>query len=91
MTAQFIGMTLSPNVFNAALFSFSGLVTGSSFMWIIGSGVMTIFFHKGLTKNQEIGNTLARVFRNIWELGQLRDIKFGKNISFEILMNAAKC
>ena len=52
---------------------------------------MTIFFHKGLTKNQEIGNTLARVFRNIWELGQLRDIKFGKNISFEILMNAAKC
>ena len=58
---------------------------------IIGSGVMTIFFHKGLTRNQEIGNTLALVFLSIWRLGRARDTKFDRNISYEMLMNAAKC
>ena len=58
---------------------------------IIGSEVMTIFFHKGLTRNQEIRNTLAWVFPNIWRLERVRDTKFGTNISYDMLLNDAKC
>ena len=46
------------NFFNVLLFFLSSLVTFPSFMSIItGSGVMTISFYKGLTKNLKIGNT----------------------------------
>ena len=58
---------------------------------ITGSGVRTILFCKGLTRNQEIKNTLACVFPNIWRLGQVRDTKFGTNVSNKILLNAAQC
>ena len=58
---------------------------------ITGSGVMAIFFYKGLTRNPEIGNTPIWVFSNIWRLGQIRDTKFGTNVSNKILLNAAKC
>ena len=58
---------------------------------ITGSGVMTIFFDKGLTRNPEMGNTTVRVFPNIWRLEQVRDIKFGTNVSNEMLLNATKC
>ena len=39
----------------------STLVTGPSFIVniITGSGVMTIFFYKGLTRNPEIENTIV--------------------------------
>ena len=33
---------------------------------ITGSGVMTIFFYKGLTRNPEIWNTTVWVLPNIW-------------------------
>ena len=42
---------------------------------------MTIFFYKGVTRNLEIGNTSVWVFSNIRRLGQVRDTKFGKNVS----------
>ena len=58
---------------------------------ITGSGVRTILFCKRLTRNQEIKNTLACVFPNIWRLGQVRDTKFGTNVSNKILLNAAQC
>ena len=51
---------------------------------------MAIFFYKGLTRNAEIRNTLAWVLSNIWRLGQVRDTKFGTNVSYEMLLNAAK-
>ena len=54
---------------------------------ITGSGVMAICFIRDL----EIGNTPVWVFPNIWRLGQVRDTKFGMNISNKILLNAAKC
>ena len=57
---------------------------------ITGSGIMTISFCKGLTKNPEIGNTLVWVFPNIWRLGQIMDIKFGTNVSNRMLLNVAK-
>ena len=56
-----------------------------------GSGIMTIFSYKGLTRNPEIGNTLVCVFSNIPRLGRGRDTKFGTKVPEEILLNAAKC
>ena len=44
---------------------------------ITGSGIMTIFFYKGLTRNPEIGNTAVWVLPNIWRLGRVMDTKFG--------------
>ena len=58
---------------------------------ITGSGIMTIFFYKGLTRNPEIGNTPVWVLPNIWRLGQVMDTKFGTNVSNRMLLNAAKC
>ena len=56
-----------------------------------GSGVMTIFVYKRLTRNTEIGNTPFWVLPNIWRLGRARDTKFGKNVSNKLLLNATKC
>ena len=58
---------------------------------ITGSGVMTIFFYKGLTINPEVQNTTVWVFLNIWRLRRVRNTKFGRNISNKMLLNAAKC
>ena len=58
---------------------------------ITGSGAMTIFFYKGLTRNPEIRNTLLCVLPNIWRLGQVGDTKFCTNIFNKLLLNAAKC
>ena len=49
------------------------------------SEVMTIFFYKGFTRNPEIENTAVWVLPNIWRLGELRDTKFGINVSNENL------
>ena len=57
---------------------------------ITGSGIMTIFFYKGLTRNPEIGNTHVWVFPNIWRLGRVMDTKFGTNVYNRMLLNAAK-
>ena len=58
---------------------------------ITGSGVMTIYFYKGLTRNPEIGNTPAWVFPNIWRLGRVMDIKFGTDVTNQMLENDGKC
>ena len=57
---------------------------------ITSSGVLTISFYKGLTGNSEIRNTPVLTLLNIWRLGQVRNIKFGTNISNKMLLNAAK-
>ena len=57
---------------------------------ITGSGIMTIFFYKGLARNPEIGNTPVWVLPNIWRLGRVMDTKFGTNVSNRMLLNAAK-
>ena len=54
------------------------------------SGVMTIFFYKGLTRNPEIGNTHIWVFPNIWRLEWVMDTKFDTNVSNRMLLNDAK-
>ena len=55
---------------------------------ITGSGVITIYFYKGLTRNPEIGNTPVSVLPNIWRLGQVGDTIFGKDVSNEMSLNA---
>ena len=57
---------------------------------ITGSGIITIFFYKGLTRNPEIGNTPVWVLPNIWRLEQVMDTTFSANVSNKILLNAAK-
>ena len=51
---------------------------------------MIIFFYKGLTRNLEIGS-FVWVLPNIWRPGQVKDRKFGTDVSDEILLNAAEC
>ena len=87
MTSQFANMTSSSNFFNIILYCWSQFYVKI----ITGSGVMTIFFYKGLTRNLQIRYTLVWVLPNIWRLGQVRDTKFGKNVPNEMLLNAAKC
>ena len=57
---------------------------------IPGSGIMTIFFYKGLIRNLEIGNNPIWVLPNIWRLLRVVDTKFGANVSNRMLLNAAK-
>ena len=91
-TSQFADMMLSSNFFVVALF----LLFKFSYWFkfhvniITGSGVRTIFFYKGLTRNPEIGNTPVWVLPNIWRLGRIKNTKFDTNVSNEMLLNAAK-
>ena len=85
MTSRFADMTFFLSLVKLSYWSkfYVNIMTGS--------GVMTIFFYKGLTKNPEIGNTFAWVLPNIWRVGRVRDTKFGAIVSNEMLLNAAKC
>ena len=56
---------------------------------ITGSGIMTILFYKGLTRNPEIGNTPVCVLPNIWRLGRAMDTTFDTKIFDRMLLNAA--
>ena len=57
---------------------------------ITGSGIMTIFFCKWLTRNPEIWNTPVWVLSNTWRLGRVMDSKIGTILSNRILLSAAK-
>ena len=57
---------------------------------ITGSGIMSILFYKGLTRNPDIGNTPVWVLPNFWRLGQVMDIELGTNVSNRMLLNVAK-
>ena len=48
---------------------------------IICSGIMTIFFYKGLTRKLETGSTPLWIFPSIWRLRWVMDTKFGTNVS----------
>ena len=96
MMSQFSDMTSLSNFFDVVLFLLSILVVLlllSKFHVniFISSGVMTISFYMGLTRNTEIENILVWVLPNIWRLRQVRNIKFGTNVSSKMLLNAPKC
>ena len=86
-TSQFADMTLSSNFFVVVLFLLFKFSSWFKFHVniITGSGVTTMLFYKGLTRNPEIGNT------PIWRLGRIKNTKFDTNVSNEMLLNAAKC
>ena len=63
MASQFSDMTLSSNFFDVVLFLLSSSYWSKFHVNIItGSGIITIFFYKRLTRNTEIGNTPASEF-----------------------------
>ena len=47
--------------------------------------------YKWLTRNPEVGNAPVWFLSNIWRLGRVRNLKFGKDVSNKILLNTAKC
>ena len=79
VTSQFADMTSSYNFFHH-MFCFSCQV------WLLAQ----VLFNKGSTKNLEMRNTSIWVLPNIWRLGQVRDTKFGADVSNEMLLYAAK-
>ena len=90
MTSQFPDMAPSWKFFHVVLFFLSSLATDPSFM-SISSLVLKLWqfpFTRGWPK---IGNTPVWLLPNIWRLGQVKDIKFGKTVSNKMLLNAAKC
>ena len=62
----------------------------SKFLVNIITGVMAIFIYKEL-KSQIIGTIPIWVLPNNWRLKQVRNTKFGTNVSKKMLLNAAKC
>ena len=50
-----------------------------------------MYFYNGLTRNPEIRNTTVFVLPNIWGLGQVRNTKFGMDVSNGMILNAPKC
>ena len=56
---------------------------------ITGSGIMTIFFYKGLARNPKIGNTPVWILPNIWRQGKVMDTKFSAGVPNRMILNAA--
>ena len=91
MTSQFFDLTSTLNSFDVALFLVNFSYASKFHVNIItASGIMTIFFYKGLTRNPEIGNTPVWVLPNIWRLGRVMYTKFGTNVCNRMLINAVK-
>ena len=84
ITSQFSNMTSLPYFIMVVLFFLSSLVTGPNFM-SISILVITILYYKGLIINQETGNTPVGVLPKIWRQEQVRNTKFGTNVSNEFL------
>ena len=74
------------------MFLMSGLFTILIFMSIslVFAELWQFLLMKDLTRNPKIGNTRVWVLSNFWRPGQVRDTKFGMNVSNEYLLNAAK-
>ena len=53
---------------------------------ITGSGITTILFCKGLTRNPEMGNSPVWILPNIWRLGKVMDTKYGLSVSHRMLL-----
>ena len=83
----------SSNFFDV-LFLLSSLVTGPSFMSISSLELRKFLLIKDWLldwRNLEIVNTPVWVLPSILRLGQVRDTKFGPNVSNKLLLNVPKC
>ena len=92
MKPQFSDMMSTSNFFWRCFISLVKFSYWSMFHAIIitGSGIMTVFFYKGMIRDPEIGNTPVWVLPNIWRLGWVMNAKFGTNVPNRMLLNAAK-
>ena len=74
------------------MFLIPGFFTILSFMSIslVFVELWQFLFLNDLAKNPKIGNTCVCVLSNFWRPGQVRDTKFGMNVSNEYLLNAAE-
>ena len=74
------------------MFLMLGLFTILSFMSIslVFLELWQFLFMKDLTRNSKKKNTCVWVLSNFWRQGQVRDTKFGTNVSNKYLLNAAK-
>ena len=80
--SQFANMTSSSTLFDIVVFLLSSLVTVPGFVpmpWLILE--LAIFIYKGLDRHTEIRNSPVWVLLHIWRLEQVRDTKFGWNVS----------
>ena len=84
MTPQFADIMSSLNVFDVTVFLFSSLATGPSLtsVSLFAPYLWQFSFVKHRT---EISKSEFR------RLGQVKDTKFGTNVSKEMLLSAAKC
>ena len=58
---------------------------------VTGYGVLTIFVYKRLTEIRKLELRPSEVPSiNIWKLAEIRDTKFGRNVSNKKFLNAAK-
>ena len=80
-------------MFLTGLFSLVNFSYWSRFHFniITGSGVMTIFFCKGLTRNPDIRNTPSGFCPISGDWDKLGITKFDANVSNKISLNTAKC
>ena len=80
------------NFFSVVVFLLSSLVTGPSFI-SLSLLVLELWQFLSIRDWSEIrksGNAPVWAFPNIWRLGWIWDFKFGRNVSNEMLLNAAK-
>ena len=94
MTSQFVNRRHYYFFFCAALFLCSSLVTGVIFL-SVSSLVLELWqlgFIRDWLKIQKLLITLpVWVLSNTWQLRQVRDTKFGINVSNKMLLNPIKC
>ena len=81
---QFADVTSSLNVFDVAVFLFSSLATGPS-LTSISLLALYLWQFPFIKHPPEIWKSELRT------LGQVKDTKFGTNVSNEMLLNAAEC
>ena len=93
MTSQFFDVTSWSNFFWHCFVSLVKFSYWCKFHVniICDSGVMTISFYKGQTRNPEIKNSPVWVLSNIWRLWWVRNTKYGTNVSNKMLLDAARC
>ena len=88
MMPEFVNMASSSNIFKLVVFPLSTFISKLHFSIITGSGVMTIFVYKKLTRNLEIGNNHVLIFPYNQGQGRARDNESDANISNKKLLNA---
>ena len=74
------------------IFQHDAIVKFFNVILFLLSCLVSLYFYKGLTRNSEIGNTPVWVLPSICILGQVRDTKFGIDVSNKIwlmLQNAS--